>query len=124
MESLPRTSTGKGPADRFTGDVLVDMIQAAAPPGRMGVAEVGQALRCTRGEGVVVTRDGTVIRLMPGMTVWTPPEEEHWHGAAADSLMSHLARQEVGEQPDPTRWLEPVDDAQYARATAAAKEQA
>ncbi len=46
---------------------------------------MGQTLHCTDGVGLVVARDGTVISLHPGDTVWTAPGEEHWHGACADT---------------------------------------
>ena len=51
----------------------------------------GQLLQCTDGVGLVVTRDGTTIRLRAGDTVWTPAGEEHWHGATAENLMCHYA---------------------------------
>ena len=35
--------------------------------------------------------------LRPGDTVWFAPGERHWHGAAADIGMSHIAIQEVAE---------------------------
>ena len=133
MKLIPHTNTTKGPADRFTGDVYVDGIYAGEEPSRMTVAHVrftpsartnwhshtvGQTLHCTDGTGLVVTRDGTVIALRPGQTVWTPPGEEHWHGAATSCFMSHLAMLESTDEGDPTTWLEPVDDAEYARANA------
>jgi quercetin dioxygenase-like cupin family protein len=52
--------------------------------------------------------------VMASDTIICPPEEEHWHGAAEDTFMSHLAMLE--NQPsggDPTTWLEPVTDEQY-----------
>ena len=46
-----------------------------------------------------------------------PPEEEHWHGAAADTFMSHLAMLESRtDSGDPTTWLEPLPEANYAKA--------
>jgi quercetin dioxygenase-like cupin family protein len=77
---------------------------------------LGQALHCTDGLGLVVSRDGTVIRLRPGDTVWTPPGQEHWHGAAPDDFMAHLAMLEGTGDGDPTSWLEPVTDEQYRAA--------
>jgi 4-carboxymuconolactone decarboxylase len=38
---------------------------------------VGQTLHLTDGIGLVATRDGTVIRMRAGDTVYTPPGEEH-----------------------------------------------
>jgi quercetin dioxygenase-like cupin family protein len=52
---------------------------------------VGQTLHVTEGIGLVTTRDGTVIRITAGDTVWTPPGEEHWHGATSDNMMCHFA---------------------------------
>ena len=65
---------------------------------------------------MVVSRDGTVIRLTPGNTVWTPPGEEHWHGAGVDCMMCHIAMLEGVADGDGTTWLEPVTDEQYTAA--------
>jgi quercetin dioxygenase-like cupin family protein len=78
----------------------------------------GQTLICTDGLGVVVSRDGTVIQLRPGDTVWTPAGEEHWHGATAGNMMCHYALLEAVEDGDGTTWLEPVDGDAYASANA------
>src|SRR5699024_11533951 len=59
---------------------------------------VGQTLFCTDGSGLVVSRDGTVLTIEPGQTVWIPPLEEHWHGAREDAFMAHLASQEDDEE--------------------------
>jgi quercetin dioxygenase-like cupin family protein len=46
-----------------------------------------------------------------------PPGEEHWHGAAAGTFMSHLAMLEAKpDGGDPTTWLEPVPDEAYSAA--------
>lgn len=47
-----------------------------------------------------MSRDGTVIRHSPGDAVWTPPGEEHWHGAGVCCMMSHLAMLEGVEDGD------------------------
>jgi quercetin dioxygenase-like cupin family protein len=52
---------------------------------------VGQTLHVTEGIGLIVTSDGTVIRIRPGDTVHAPPGEEHWHGATDGNFMCHLA---------------------------------
>jgi quercetin dioxygenase-like cupin family protein len=41
--------------------------------------------------------------------IWTPPGEEHWHGAAPDHFMTHLALWET----DDVAWLEHVTNAEY-----------
>jgi quercetin dioxygenase-like cupin family protein len=79
----------------------------------------GQMLHCTDGLGVVVT-DDEVIVLRPGVTVWTPPNQRHWHGAAPDRFMTHLAMSGVvelagGQQP--ATWGEHISDADYEAAT-------
>ena len=80
---------------------------------------VGQTLHVTEGVGLVGTRDGTVFRIHAGDTVLCPPDEEHWHGAAADTFMSHLAMLEVrSDGGDPTTWLEPFPDDEYSQANA------
>jgi quercetin dioxygenase-like cupin family protein len=124
--------TAKGPASNFTGDVYVTPIYSGTQPSRMTVAlvrftpgahtnwhrhGVGQTLHVTEGIGLVGTRDGSVVRVRAGDTVLCPPDEEHWHGAAADTFMSHLAMLELlPDGGDPTTWLEPFPDEQYRAA--------
>ena len=64
----------------------------------------GQVLFVTEGQGRVGTRDGRVERIKAGDLVVAPPGEEHWHGAAEDHGVEHLALS-FGE----TAWAEPVD---------------
>ncbi len=112
-----------------TGDVYLSLLKTPEPPSRLFVAQVrfvpgarthghrhalGQTLHVTEGTGLVGTRDGVVHRINPGQTVWCPAEEDHWHGAAADTYMSHLAVVEGDGEADGTTWLEPVDDAAYS----------
>ena len=132
MELNAPRSTAKAPAQAFTGDVYVTPIYSGTEPSRMTVAlvrftpgartnwhshAVGQTLHVTEGVGLVGTRDGSVVRVRADDSVICPPDEEHWHGAAADTFMSHLAMLESlpgGE--DPTTWLEPVPDEDYETA--------
>ena len=131
MELRPVSPTAKAPASNFTGDVYLNPIYRGEEPSRMIVSlvrftpgahtnwhshPVGQTLHVTDGVGLVATRDGTVIRMRAGDTVYTPPGEEHWHGGTADNMMCHLAMLEGAESGDGTTWLEPVTDEQYAAA--------
>lgn len=133
MELTPPSKTTKGADTIFTGDVYINPVKTKVEPSRLIASIVrftpgartnwhshalGQTLHCTDGTGLVVSRDGTVIRLTPGDTVWTPPGEEHWHGAGTDCMMSHLAMLEGIEDGDGTTWLEPVTNEQYAAAQA------
>ena len=51
--------------------------------------------------------------IRPGDTVWIPPGEEHWHGAAPSAGMVHLAIHEADEDGSTTVWLEQVTEAEY-----------
>ena len=46
-------------------------------------------------------------------------DEEHWHGAAPNRLMVHLAMNQGDAAHDVVHWLQPVTDQEYAAATAA-----
>ncbi len=64
----------------------------------------GQFLFVTEGRGRVGTRDGEVAQVGVGDLVHAPPGEEHWHGAAEDDGVTHLAVS-LGT----TEWLEEVE---------------
>jgi quercetin dioxygenase-like cupin family protein len=132
MELQPVRQTVKTPASWFTGDVYLTPIYNGTGPSRMTAAlvrftpgarsnwhfhAVGQTLHVHEGVGLVGTRDGSVVRIHAGETVICPPDEQHWHGAAADTFMSHFALLENNpDGSDPTTWLEPVTDEQYEQA--------
>ena len=131
MNIEDKQPTARGPADRFTGDVWVDAIAVRKPaPSAMIVSRVrftpgartalhshanGQTLHITEGVALVGTRDGRVIAAYPGQTVYTPPGEEHWHGATPENFMAHLAMLEGTADGDGTTWLEQVADTDYHR---------
>jgi quercetin dioxygenase-like cupin family protein len=59
-------------------------------------------------------RGGQVLEVYPGQTVYTPPGEEHWHGAAPNSFMEHLAMLENTDDPaTSTTWGQHVTDEEY-----------
>ena len=74
----------------------------------------GQILLCTYGRGWYQEWGKAARELHAGDTVVIPPNVKHWHGAAKDSWFVHLAVEVPGENAS-TQWLEPVDDADYAR---------
>ena len=129
MEIFTPPPTTKGPADTFTGDVWVDLIHAGprADQARLNVVRfapgarshwhshrLGQTLHIIEGIALLGSRDGTVIEAHPGDTIHTAPDEEHWHGAAADRFMAHLVLMEGdGSDAPQTRWGEPVTDTAY-----------
>lgn len=75
----------------------------------------GQVLIVVGGKGYYQERGKTARQLLPGDVVEIAPNVVHWHGAAPDSWLSHLAV-ECNPQINKNTWLEPVDDKQYAEA--------
>lgn len=132
MEMRPRQPTAKGPAEWFTGDVRIDGIARGEEPSRVRVNSVrfmagartawhshavGQTLWVTEGRGVVQSRGEDQHEIRPGDIVYTPADEWHWHGAAADHYMTHLSITEAPPPGDPrpeTDWGEHVTDDEYA----------
>ena len=130
MEILPPTPSTKGPVEWFTGDVWFDVIARGEEPSRIRVNSVhfgpsartawhrhavGQTLHVTEGIGRVQARGGGIIEIRPGDTILTPPGEWHWHGAAPDRVMTHLAMWDgTGEGGGPeTEWGEQVTEEEY-----------
>ena len=130
MNIEPAAPTIKNPPAQFSGDVWVDMIAVPHEPSqRMSVAVVrfapgartawhsharGQYLRVTQGIARFGTRDGEIIEVHPGQTLYTPPGQDHWHAAAAGTLMEHIAMFENGDDPaTTTAWKEHITDADY-----------
>ena len=60
----------------------------------------GQTIRIRVFEGVgLCQRRGEPIQVIkPGDRVFFEPGEEHWHGAAPDRFMAHLALQQVDDE--------------------------
>jgi len=117
----------KGPADWFTGNVRIDFLFDIEAPGRVSGASVtfepgartawhthplGQTLLITSGVGRVQREGGPVEEVRPGDVVLFPAGQKHWHGAAPETAMAHIAIQEKldGSAVD---WLEHVTDVQY-----------
>lgn len=125
-------SSIKGPGDWFTGSVRVDPLFPANDTARASGGSVtfepgartawhehplGQTLIVTAGCGFVQRWGGPLEAIRPGDVVWIPAGVKHWHGASADTSMTHLAIQEAldGKVVD---WLEHVSDTQYPSAAA------
>ena len=73
-----------------------------------------QVLICVSGKGWYQEWGKPAVALTPGTVIAIPEGVKHWHGAAADSWMQHLAIH-TQEQPGATNeWLEPVSDEQYS----------
>lgn len=118
----------RGPAEWFTGIVRIDpLFLKANAPSRVTDAIVtfepgartawhshplGQTLIVTAGCGRVQREGGPVEEIRPGDTVWIPPHEKHWHGAAPTTSMTHIAIQEELEGST-AAWFEHVSNEQY-----------
>lgn len=130
MQIDPRTPTTKNPPEQFTGDVWLDPIAHPREAGQsMFVAKVrfapgartawhsharGQTLHVTQGVAWVRARGGEKVEAHAGQTLYCPPGEEHWHGAAPDSFMEHLAMlDQADDLATSTTWLEHVSDQEY-----------
>ena len=125
--------TRRASNEYFTGTVLQDPIVAAVnAPSRVLAAAVsfepgartawhthplGQTLHVVSGVGLVQAKGGPIREIRPGDTIWIPPGEKHWHGAAPDHAMTHVAMQEALEGTHVT-WMEKVTDADYTVAPA------
>ncbi|WP_410933815.1 cupin domain-containing protein [Pseudomonas sp. W5-01] len=119
-----------GPAEYFTGKVRVDAPFKGTDGARIGGATVtfepgartawhthplGQTLIVTAGAGYVQQERQARQAIRPGDTVWIPPHVKHWHGAAADMGMSHIAIAEALDGKT-VEWLEQVSDEDYGHA--------
>jgi quercetin dioxygenase-like cupin family protein len=119
---------GPGPADWFTGAVSISPVIEAPAPARLRAALVsfapgarthwhthplGQTIYSVSGRGRAQSDGGPVLDLAPGDTVWFAPGERHWHGAAPDQGMAHLAMQEA-ENGESVAWEAAVSDAEYS----------
>ncbi len=130
MRVLDTAPTAKNPPEQFAGDVWLDVL-ATPQEGdqRATMAKVrfapgsrtawhsharGQYLHVTDGIARFGSRDGTIIEVHAGQTLYTPPDEDHWHAAAPDCFMEHIALLEAGDDPaETTDWKEHITDADY-----------
>lgn len=118
----------KMPAESFSGTVWQDPIIEAPEPARIRGARVsfepgartawhthplGQTLHVISGLGRIQKWGGPINEISAGDTIWIPPGEKHWHGAAPDAAMVHFAFQEKLDGAY-VKWLEHVTDQQYS----------
>jgi quercetin dioxygenase-like cupin family protein len=129
VEIVKKQPSTKGTADRFIGDVWVDRLAGGEPNSHIRVNIVrfapgarnawhahalGQTLHVTDGVGRVQARGGEIQEIREGDTIWTPPGEWHWHGAAPEHFMTHLAMWEApSDDSAESEWGDPVPDEEY-----------
>ena len=123
--------TRQGPSDWFAGAVYLDQVAAPAGSSRVSASCVhftpgartawhrhpnGQTIYVTEGVGLAQHRGGPVEVIRPGDRVFFEPGEEHWHGAAPNRYMTHIAIQEVDADGHPAAWGDHVTDEEYGAA--------
>lgn len=123
----PAQDPKSGPAEYFTGSVSVASPFKSTGDARLGGATVtfqpgahtnwhthplGQLLIVTAGHGWVQVDGEAAKPIATGDTVFISPGVRHWHGAARDTAMTHVAVSEAQDGTSVT-WLEPVADALY-----------
>jgi quercetin dioxygenase-like cupin family protein len=120
--------TATGPSDWFTGSVYIDTVAAPSQQSRLSASSVhftpgartawhshpnGQTIYVTEGVGLCQRRGGPIEVIRPGDRVFFEPGEEHWHGAAANRFMTHMAMVEVDDEGNAATWGEHVTDDEY-----------
>jgi quercetin dioxygenase-like cupin family protein len=123
--------TASGPGEWFTGSVYIDPVAAPSNESRVSASNVhftpgartrwhthphGQTIWVTEGVGLAQRRGGPVEVIRPGDRVFFEPGESHWHGAARNRFMVHLAVVQVDEEGNAATWGEPVTDEEYGAA--------
>jgi quercetin dioxygenase-like cupin family protein len=123
--------TGLGPSEWFNGEVFIDTIAVASEDWPLGCAAVhftpgartawhthprGQTIWVTEGVGLCQHEGGPIEVLRPGDKVFFEPGENHWHGATATRLMTHIAMHLADETGSTVAWGEQVTDEEYDRA--------
>ena len=116
-----------GPASNFTGEVRVEMLSQPADPTQASAGAVtfaagartawhshprGQTLIITAGHGRVQAWGEPGQDVGVGDVVTIPPDQKHWHGAAPQAAMTHIAIT-APRDGAAVRWMEQVSDAQY-----------
>jgi quercetin dioxygenase-like cupin family protein len=127
-------ATQKGPAEWFTGDVYIDAIAVPAASSTFGAVAVrfapgartawhthphGQTIFVTEGIGRCQREGGQIEEIRPGDRVFFEPGENHWHGAAPDRFMVHIALHQSDEHGSAVTWGEHVTQAEANAASAA-----
>jgi 4-carboxymuconolactone decarboxylase len=126
------------PAQNFTGSVKVEMLYAPVGAERASAGTVrfspgartawhahplGQTLVVTAGIGRVQRWGGPLEEIRVGDVVHIPADVKHWHGAAPDSAMTHIAITEALDGRA-AEWMEQVNDELYGTVPAPVSEAA
>jgi len=125
--------TSDGPSDWFTGAVFIDPVATPVAGSRLSASRVhftpgartawhthpnGQTIYVLEGVGLAQRRGGPVELIRPGDRVFFEPGEEHWHGATATRLMTHIAMLQVDDEGNSATWGDHVSNEEYEAAPA------
>lgn len=117
----------RAPADSFTGTVWLQMLAPKAESNDYSLGSVtfepgarsnwhthpaGQSLIVINGRGLYQEKGQPVKTIEKGQTIICDPDIEHWHGAALDSQMTHIAITNDRGSGNVV-WLQPVTDEEY-----------
>jgi quercetin dioxygenase-like cupin family protein len=73
----------------------------------------GQTILVTEDVGLCQREHDPADVIRPGDHVFFEPDENHWHGAAPNRFMVHLAMQQHDESGSPVIWGRHVTDDEY-----------
>lgn len=77
----------------------------------------GQGLYVTDGVALIHIEGQAPQRLTEGESIWIDAGERHWHGAAPERAMTHVAYQQAANDLSTIDWQEPVTPTTYSHAT-------
>jgi quercetin dioxygenase-like cupin family protein len=124
-------ATNPGPSEWFTGAVYLDPVAVPSGASRLSATNVhftpaartawhthpnGQTIFVVEGIGLAQRRGGPIEVIRPGDRIFFEPGEEHWHGAAPDRFMTHIALLQVDDEGNSATWGDHVTDEEYAAA--------
>ena len=130
MQIEPQRASILNPPDKFAGGIWLDLIVEPHEPSQrttVGLVRFPPGARTAwhshaRGQYVHVVsgiarfgdRNGNIIEVHPGQTLYTPPGEEHWHASAPGVYMEHYAIVEGDDGADIASWWgEHITDDEY-----------
>jgi quercetin dioxygenase-like cupin family protein len=117
----------KLPSDYFTGNAFLQPLLAKDKNNEFALGSVtfepgarthwhthpkGQVLIVTEGQGFNQEKGKPVQVLKKGDVVNIPENTQHWHGAAANSKLVHIAITNYKGEENVV-WLQPVTEAEY-----------
>lgn len=120
-------ASGKVNPQNFTGEARADSLFSASKESDAYGAYVtfepcartdwhshpmGQTLIVTTGRGYVQRQGGPLHEIRQGDIAWTPADVVHWHGAASETALTHLALSER-VQGKAVAWGANVTDEEY-----------